>query len=354
MVWGSLSCLMHISDFDYVLPPELIATEPVRPRDASRMMVLNRQTGICIDSRFTALPEFLQRGDVLVINDTRVLKARMYGELHRANGTTRTVELLFASPLPDGSWEVLCKPGKRVRAGDRVVLKDGGSIGIFGETRDYGLHVLSIPGEDVPSLLDRFGHVPLPPYIERPDKESDSGEYQTMFASEPGAIAAPTAGLHFTPEVLSQLEHKGIEVARITLHVGIGTFQPVREEDPRRHHLKPERFSISAETSEKLNAARACTRRIIAVGTTSARTLEYVVSRNGEVIAGSGEADIFILPGYRFKAMDGLLTNFHLPRSTLLMLVAAFSSRQRILEAYAHAVDHRYRFYSYGDCMLIL
>jgi S-adenosylmethionine:tRNA ribosyltransferase-isomerase len=345
---------MHISEFDYELPPDLIATEPARPRDASRMMVMNRQTGSFVDSHFAALPEFLRPGDVLVINDTRVLKARMYGELHRSGGTTRTVELLFANPLPDGSWEVLCKPGKRIRPGDRVVLGDGVSTGIFGETRDYGLRLLSIAETDVPSLLDRFGHVPLPPYIERPDQESDSREYQTVFATQPGAVAAPTAGLHFTPDVLARLERQGIEVVRITLHVGIGTFQPVREEDPRRHQLKPERFSISAEAAAKLNMARAVNRHIIAVGTTSARTLEYVVSRNGEVTAGSGEADIFILPGYRFKAMEGLLTNFHLPRSTLLMLVSAFSSRERILQAYAHAVKHRYRFYSYGDCMLIL
>jgi S-adenosylmethionine:tRNA ribosyltransferase-isomerase len=317
------------------------------------MMVLDRRSGSFTDTSFAMLPDFLHKGDVLVINDTRVRKARLFGILERATGTTREIEVLFANPVSDETWEVLCKPGKRVRPGDRVRFGDA-AVGAFGETREHGLRLLTVNGVSVPELMEQFGHIPLPPYIERPDRESDTVEYQTMFADKPGSVAAPTAGLHFTPAILEKLTQQGIEVVHITLEVGIGTFQPVREEDPGRHYLKPERFRISPETAEKLNAARAENRRIIAVGTTSTRTLEYVVSKQGKLTAASGDADLFILPGYRFRAVEGLLTNFHLPRSTLLMLVSAFASRDVILKAYSHAVEQRYRFYSYGDCMLIL
>jgi S-adenosylmethionine:tRNA ribosyltransferase-isomerase len=281
------------------------------------------------------------------------MKARLFGVLERGNETKRDLEVLFVRPLSESAWEVLCKPGKKVRRGDRVVFSED-AIGTFGETRELGLRVLELSGASVFELMERYGHIPLPPYIERPDRESDAVEYQTIFATEPGAVAAPTAGLHFTPRILKSLGERGVEVIHITLHVGIGTFQPVREDDPSRHYLKPERFTISEEAAEKLNRARASNQRIIAVGTTSTRTLEYVVSKQGNVTAASGDADLFILPGYRFRAVEGLLTNFHLPHSTLLMLVSAFASRDVILKAYAHAVEQRYRFYSYGDCMLIL
>jgi S-adenosylmethionine:tRNA ribosyltransferase-isomerase len=332
---------MHITDFDYELPAELIAREPLRPRDTSRMLVLDRQTGAFIDSRFNKLAEFLRPDDVLVINDTRVMKARVYAVVERTN---KEVEVFFANPIDKQTWEVLVKPGKRVRPGDRV------PFGVFGELLEHGLRVLKVEDEDVESLLEREGHVPLPPYIERSDTDSDLIEYQTMFAANIGAVAAPTAGLHFTPEVCDAIRRKGIDVVSITLHVGVGTFMPVREEDPRRHYLKPERFTIAEDTARRLNIAK----RVIAVGTTTTRTLEYVARQHGRIEAGSGETDLYILPGYEFQVVDGLLTNFHLPRSTLLMLVSAFASRDRVLRAYAHAVAEKYRFYSYGDCMLIL
>jgi len=343
---------MHISDFDYTLPPELIASEPVRPRHSSRMLVVDRSTGTFVDSTFRKIAEFLRGGDVLVINDTRVVKARLYGVLERATGTTREIEVLFVNPVAAGAWEVLCKPGKRIREGDRVVFAAGAAVGTFGELRDEGLRVLRV-SSDVMRLMEDFGHVPLPPYIQRRDVPSDTTEYQTIFANEPGAIAAPTAGLHFTPEVFAELKQRDIATVSLTLHVGVGTFLPVRTDDPADHRLRPERFNLSAEAAERLNSARAAGQRIIAVGTTSTRTLEYVMSKHRRFEAASGYADTFILPGYRFQAIDGLLTNFHLPRSTLLMLVSAFASTDLIYRAYEHAVRERYRFYSFGDCMLL-
>ena len=343
---------MHISEFDYTLPPELIASEPVRPRHSSRMLVVDRSTGTFVDSTFRKIAEFLRGGDVLVINDTRVVKARLYGVLERATGTTREIEVLFVKPVAAGTWEVLCKPGKRIREGDRVVFAAGAAVGTFGELRDEGLRVLRV-SSDVMRLMEDFGHVPLPPYIQRRDVPSDTTEYQTIFANEPGAIAAPTAGLHFTPEVFAELKQRDIATVSLTLHVGVGTFLPVRTDDPADHRLRPERFNLSAEAAERLNSARAAGQRIIAVGTTSTRTLEYVMSKHRRFEAASGYADTFILPGYRFQAIDGLLTNFHLPRSTLLMLVSAFASTDLIYRAYEHAVRERYRFYSFGDCMLL-
>jgi S-adenosylmethionine:tRNA ribosyltransferase-isomerase len=343
---------MHISDFDYELPPELIANEPARPRDASRMMVLDRDSGEWIDSTFRQLPDFLNPSDVLVINDTRVIRARIHGRLERATGTSRDVEVLFAAPVGKDVWEVMVRPGKRVRRGDRIVLAGGKVEGLFGIERNHGLRLLHIASH-IDQILESHGHVPLPPYIERPDSASDAVEYQTIYASVPGAVAAPTAGLHFTNEMFEKLRGRGIEIVKLTLHVGVGTFIPVRSEDPREHVLKPERFTLTEDAAARLNAARDAGRRLIAVGTTSTRTLEFVMQKHGRFVAASGEADLFILPGYPFKAVDAMVTNFHLPRSTLIMLVAAFSSRENILAAYRHAIHAGYRFYSYGDCMLI-
>ena len=343
---------MHISDFDYDLPPELIAQEPVRPRDASRMMVLNRATSRWIDSQFRRLPEFLEPSDVLVLNDTRVIPARIIGKLERANGSSREVEVLFATPVSESAWEVLCRPGKRIRKGDRVIFADGKLEGTFGDVREQGLRLLHV-NSSAGKLLQSHGHIPLPPYVNREDRPSDAIEYQTIYANAPGAVAAPTAGLHFTEWMFEALRKKGIEIIMITLHVGIGTFIPVRTEDPAQHVLKPERFAISEEAALQLNAAQDEGRRIVSVGTTTTRTLEYVFGHNRRFVAGSGEADLFILPGYEFRVVGAMLTNFHLPKSTLIMLVSAFASREKVLAAYHYAIEHRYRFYSYGDCMLI-
>jgi len=345
---------MHLSDFDYELPPELIAREPIRPRDASRMMVLDRQAGTFTDSTFTELPRFLRASDVLVLNDTRVIRARIHGKLEPLRGPTRQVELLFAAPVGASKWEVMCKPGKRIRTGDHVKFANGEFIGTFGELRDNGLRLLQIDSsEPVESLLERHGRMPLPPYINRIDTAADAVDYQTVYSSSAGAVAAPTAGLHFTQPMLDRVTAIGVEILKITLHVGIGTFLPVRADDPRQHILRPERFEMSRETADRLNTARSNGRRVIAVGTTTTRTLEHMANTHGLFRAESGEVDLYILPGYQFKAVTGLLTNFHLPKSTLLMLVSAFADRDLILNAYRHAVEHRYRFYSYGDCMLI-
>ncbi len=386
---------MRTSDFDYELPPELIAREPARPRDSSRMMLLDRKTGRWSDSHFRDLPEFLDPSDLLVINDTRVIRARIHGRLERASGTTRDLEVLFAAPVnelkvaeslpsPSGTrsasptgrsinggqgegrkyfppsqlWEVLCRPGKRIRAGDRIIFGHGEMEGEFGdlrEPRDTGLRLLQLRSAGpIENFLEAHGHIPIPPYLEREDTAADAEEYQTVYAKIPGAVAAPTAGLHFTPSMFDRIRARGVEILQITLHVGIGTFLPVRSQDPAAHVLKPERYAIGEQTASQLNKAREEKRRIIAVGTTTTRTLEYVIQTHGRFVAGAGEADIFILPGYEFKAAGGLLTNFHLPKSTLIMLVAAFAGRPGILSAYRHAVAERYRFYSYGDCMLIL
>src|SRR5437016_1241152 len=356
---------MHISDFDYELPHQLIAREPARPRDSSRMMVLDRRTGDWTDSRFRELPEFLQPSDVLVLNDTRVIRARTYGRLERTPstrgpqpGTSRDVEVLFAAPAGAGVWEVLCRPGKRIRSGDRIIFANGELEGVFGEVRHHGLRLLQLsPGsrsERLENFLETHGHVPLPPYIKREDTAADAEEYQTIYAKAPGAIAAPTAGLHFTESMFDRIRARGTEILRVTLHVGIGTFIPVRSENPAEHVLRPERYAMTEQTASRLNAAREEGRRIIAVGTTTTRTLEHIIEKYGQFQAGAGEADLFILPGYDFRAIDGMLTNFHLPKSTLIMLVAAFASRPAVLTAYRHAAEERYRFYSYGDCMLIV
>jgi S-adenosylmethionine:tRNA ribosyltransferase-isomerase len=346
---------MHLSDFDYELPSELIAREPVHPRDASRMMVLDRQTGIFADSTFSELPGFLRASDVLVLNDTRVIRARIQGKLERAQGTGRQVEILFAAPVSQDTWEVMCKPGKRIRTGDRIVFAGGELTGVFGELLEHGLRLLHLdsPGS-VEEFLEHHGQIPLPPYLERHDTAADAVNYQTVYSRVSGAVAAPTAGLHFTDSMLDRIKSMGVEILKITLHVGIGTFLPVRAEDPRQHVLRPERFEMSKTTAQRLNAARDAGRRIIAVGTTTTRTLEHVVASRGSFEAGRGEASLYILPGYEFKAVSGLLTNFHLPKSTLLMLVSAFATREAVLNAYYHAVESRYRFYSYGDCMLLV
>jgi S-adenosylmethionine:tRNA ribosyltransferase-isomerase len=346
---------MNLSDFDYELPSELIATEPVRPRDASRMLVLDRAAGALIDSSFQELPNFLRSTDVLVLNDTRVIRARIHGKLKRSTGSERQIETLFVRPVARNAWEVMCRPAKRIRTGDRVVFADGELTGVFGELRAHGLRIVELEtSEPVERFLERHGEIPLPPYITRSETVQDAQDYQTVYSSITGAIAAPTAGLHFTESMLERMQGQGVEILKITLHVGVGTFLPVRSQDPRAHVLHPERFEITSETAQRLNAVRTAGRRLIAVGTTTTRALEHVAVSRECFMASQGEADLFILPGYEFKVVRALLTNFHLPKSTLLMLVSAFAGREKILDAYRHAVQNRYRFYSYGDCMLIL
>ena len=342
---------MHVSDFDYYLPPERIARTPAEPRDASRMMVLDSRVGNIVDTSFRNLPDFLRPTDVLVLNDTRVIRARTRARLERRNGSTREMEVFFAEPLGEHVWQVLCKPGRRIRSGDSAIFGRGEFVGIFQESTG-DLHALEL--ESAESLLKSYGQMPLPPYIGREPTAADDASYQTVFGLRPGAVAAPTAGLHFTTDVLNAVRSRGIEIATITLHVGIGTFLPVRTERPEEHILRPEVYEVGTVAATVLQAAVREQRRVVAVGTTTTRTLEFLMLRYGRIEAGSGYADIYILPGFEFRIVGALLTNFHLPRSTLLMLAAGFCGRDTILKAYEHAVAANYRFYSYGDCMLLM
>jgi S-adenosylmethionine:tRNA ribosyltransferase-isomerase len=330
---------MKTADFDYHLPPGLIAQQPLADRAASRMMVVNRATGEIRHDHFRNLGRHLHTGDLLVLNDTKVIPARIWSR-------EPEVELLLVEKLGVDRWSALVKPGKRAKVGMVLGFEDGVSAVVEGET-EFGGRVLQFTG-DVEAYIAAHGVPPLPPYIKRTAHtvNADRERYQTVFAREPGAVAAPTAGLHFTPELLAQLQASGIEHAFITLHVGIGTFRPVKVENVEEHRMHAEKFSISAETAKAIGEAR----RVVAVGTTVVRTLE---SRD-ELKGCDGATDIFIRPPHTFRFVDVLLTNFHLPRSTLLMLVSAFASRELILKAYEEAVRDRYRFFSYGDCMLIL
>jgi len=343
---------MDVSDFDYPLPPELIAKAPVEPRDLSRMMVLDSRDESIVDSSFKNLPDFLHPSDVLVLNDTRVIRARTHARLERRSGTSREIEVFFAEPVRENVWQVLCKPGRRIRPGDRAIFGSGQFAGVFQESLGADLYVLEL--ESVDLLLERFGEIPLPPYLEREPTVLDESSYQTVFGRHLGAVAAPTAGLHFTTPILERIRSLGVTIATITLHVGIGTFLPIRTEKAEHHTLRPERYRVDPDVADLLQAALREQRRIVAVGTTTTRTLEYLMKTYGEIRAGSGYADLYILPGFEFQSVNALLTNFHLPRSTLLMLVSAFAQKDLILKAYLHAVEQNYRFYSYGDCMLIL
>jgi S-adenosylmethionine:tRNA ribosyltransferase-isomerase len=336
---------MLTRDFDYHLPADRIAQRPA-PRGESRLLCLDAE-----DARrhrhVGDLPEILRRGDLLVVNDTQVLPARLYG-VGRGGGE---VELLLVEKLGAQEWEALSKPGKRTRPGDRVRFADGLEAEVVG-TRQDGRRAFRFT-EPVESHLERLGHVPLPPYIKRPDEAADRELYQTVFARQPGAIAAPTAGLHFDEALLARLAAAGVERAALTLHVGIGTFKPVTAELAHEHRMERERFVIPAATARALRAVRERGGRVVAVGTTVVRALEgSAVLCGGLPLAGSGSTDLFITPGFRFQVVDALLTNFHLPRSTLLMLVCAFAGRERVLTAYAEAIREGYRFYSYGDAML--
>jgi len=320
-------------------------------------MVLDARSGQTLNSTFNSLPDFLNPTDVLVLNDTKVIRARTTARLERSSGTSREIEVFFAEPLQGSTgnlWQVLCKPGRRIRAKDRAIFGNGELIGEFQENLGGDLHVLELQSsEPIAQILERFGRIPLPPYIDRAEEASDEKSYQTVYAANSGAVAAPTAGLHFTEDTIARIRARGVAVVTITLHVGIGTFLPIRTDQVEEHVLRPERFEVSTSTAEVLNSALRDNRRIVAVGTTTTRTLEYLMKEDGEIRAGAGKTDLYILPGFRFRITGALLTNFHLPKSTLLMLVSAFAGRDAILAAYRKAIEARYRFYSYGDCMLI-
>jgi S-adenosylmethionine:tRNA ribosyltransferase-isomerase len=344
---------MLISDFDYELPEVLIAQHPLADRAASRMLVVDRANQTWSDSRFALLPEYLKTNDALVINNTRVFPARLEGRRMPSGGA---VELLLIRAVESNVWEALTRPARRLRKGARVAFGDSRLQAEVIESLDNGVRLIKFESEQsLDRVIDDLGKTPLPPYIRRGAGGSDDKQrYQTVYASKRGAIAAPTAGLHFTPEVLQAIKSRGIRVAEITLHVGYGTFEPVRVDDVSLHRVAPEWSSITREGARAINEARAQGGRIVAVGTTTARSLESSVTTDGRIEERSGFVDLTIVPGYKFQAVNELLTNFHLPRSSLLMLVSAFAGRELILNAYRHAVSRGYRFYSYGDCMLIL
>jgi len=334
------------SDFEYDLPASSIAQEPL-PRGESRLLVLDR-SGPERHARVRDLPRLLRPGDLLVLNDTRVIPARLFGR--RAAGGGR-MELLLVERVSEREWDALVKPGKRAKPGTEIELASSLTAEVIDKGEDGRFRLRF--SEPIEPHLERLGHVPLPPYIHRPDTPEDRERYQTIYARSPGAIAAPTAGLHFTAELLREIEGAGIGIARVTLHVGIGTFKPVTAERIADHRMDRERYEISEEAAALIHRTRESGARVVAVGTTVVRTLESAALAGGEVRAGGGATELFITPGFRFQVVDALLTNFHLPRSTLLMLVSAFSGRERILAAYEEAIREGYRFYSYGDAMLM-
>lgn len=340
---------MLLSDFDYILPPDLIAQSPCEPRDHSRLMVLNKTMGGCEHRRFYEIPGFLERGDTLVFNDTRVLPARLLG---RKTETGAKVEVFLLNRTTGDDWEVLVKPGKRVRTGTVIAFGEELRCEIIADT-DFGGRIARFHYQGIfEELLDRLGEMPLPPYIK--EKLADKERYQTVYARFNGSAAAPTAGLHFTPRLLQELKDGGINLAFVTLHVGLGTFRPVNAEDINDHVMHREYYSLSPAAAVLLNQTKQQGKRVIAVGTTAVRTLETATAADGLTAACSGWTNIFIYPGYQFKMVDGLLTNFHLPKSTLLMLVSAFAGRDAVLAAYSEAIAQRYRFFSFGDAMLIV
>jgi S-adenosylmethionine:tRNA ribosyltransferase-isomerase len=369
---------MRLDELDYNLPTELIAQRPLEQRDASRLLSLDRGTGDIEDRTFRELPELLRGDELLVLNNARVIPARLFG--HRAGvhsqapskatlreHLTGNIEVLLTKQVEPDVWEALVRPGRKLPVGERI--RFGGAAG--GEAKleaeiltrgELGLRTLrfkSRTGESVERLLDRLGHIPLPPYIEREDESSDRERYQTVFAKRRGAIAAPTAGLHFTPEIFERIRNRGVEICELTLDVGLGTFQPIHAEKIEEHAMHAEAFEISEATAERIQRARDAKRPIVAIGTTVVRALEAAALRAVEagtkslVMAGRAEARLFIYPGFEFRVIDGLLTNFHLPKSTLLALICAFAGKENVIRAYRYAVEEKYRFYSYGDCMFI-
>jgi S-adenosylmethionine:tRNA ribosyltransferase-isomerase len=359
---------MRVSDFNFDLPEELIAQSPPAIRGSSRMLVVDRATGGLQDNFFRNLPEILRAGDLLILNDSRVIPARLYATRaglhtqHNSPDPTGRIEVLLTQQLGENDWTALVRPGRKVQPGERLLFHAAGEERPLLEAEvfaagEFGERTLRFaPTAEFHGILDRIGHMPLPPYIHRDDSAEDRDRYQTVFSHEPGSSAAPTAGLHFTPEILAQLRRSGVQIETITLHVGLGTFQPVRAEKLEDIHLHAEHYTLPAATADAVNRALRAGSRIVAAGTTTTRTLEHcaAVAGGSPLEARSGQTEIFLRPGYEFRIVNGLLTNFHLPKSTLLMLVSAFGGRERVLAAYEHAVREKYRFFSYGDCMLLL
>jgi S-adenosylmethionine:tRNA ribosyltransferase-isomerase len=357
---------LRVDDFDFELPAELIAQEPQSERGQSRMLVMDRATGSLRDNSFSDLPALLAPGDLLVLNESRVIPARLYArrtlrrEREKPSGR---IEVMLTEPAGENEWRALVRPGRKVAIGERLVFPDAkGATALEAEVLErgqYGERLLRFePVDDFFAVLDRIGHMPLPPYIRRDDADADRERYQTVFSRERGSVAAPTAGLHFTPQMLDALAAKGVEIARVSLHVGLGTFAPLRVERVEDVRLHRERYTLSAGAAEAVNRAVREGRRIVAVGTTVVRTLEAAAAAaqqtsTRELKPNSGETEIFVSPGYEFRVVGALLTNFHLPKSSLLMLVSAFAGREQVLAAYQYAVQNKYRFFSYGDCMFI-
>jgi S-adenosylmethionine:tRNA ribosyltransferase-isomerase len=364
---------MRVDDFDYHLPPDLIAQRPLDRRDASRLLIVGRATGSLEDAQFSTLPGFLTGNELIVFNNARVIPARLYGKrlgIYSQKPSRKTVrehltgnvEVFLTRKLEGDVWEALVRPGKKMQVGERVQFGEGDLEAEILSRGELGIRTVRLTSRNTLSAgenLEVLGHVPLPPYIDRPDEAADRQRYQTVYARHPGAVAAPTAGLHFTPEILEQLKSKGCELCEVTLDVGLGTFQPVHTETLEEHKIHCEAYEITPEVAEKIRQAKSDARPVLAVGTTVVRTLEDAAARataagkTNLLAAGRAEAEIFLLPGHNFRVVDKLLTNFHLPKSTLLALVSAFARRENILKAYRHAVAEHYRFYSYGDCMLI-
>ena len=340
---------MKTHDFFYDLPEDLIAQTPLEKRDTSRLMLLDRATGQVRHKHFYDILDYLNPGDCLVMNDSRVLPARLLG--HRPTGGA--VEVLLLRDLGNKCWECLCKPGRKMQVGNEVIFGNGELTAVVKEVQETGNRVVEFRFEGIfLEVLEQLGKMPLPPYIK--EELQDQERYQTVYSRELGSAAAPTAGLHFTTELLDRIREKGVKTAFVTLHVGLGTFRPVKAEDILEHHMHSELCMMKEETATILNETKASGGRIICVGTTSCRTLESLVNEDGSFSAKSRWTDIFIYPGYSFKAMDALITNFHLPESTLVMLVSAFAGREHVLDAYAEAVKQRYRFFSFGDAMMIM
>ncbi len=340
---------MRKEDFYFDLPEELIAQDPLEDRSGSRLLVLDKETGQTEHRIFKDVIDFLEPGDCLVINETKVIPARLFGA---KVGTDAKIEVLLLKRGENDTWETLVRPGKKARVGTKISFGDGLMIGEVVDVVEEGNRLIRFSYEGIfEEILDQLGQMPLPPYITH--QLEDKNRYQTVYAKNSGSAAAPTAGLHFTPELLKQIEEKGIDIARVTLHVGLGTFRPVKVDNILEHHMHPEFYQISAEAADKINGAKERGKRVICVGTTSCRTVESAADENGRLRETSGWTEIFIYPGYQFKVLDSLITNFHLPESTLVMLVSALAGREQVLAAYAEAVEERYRFFSFGDAMII-